>query len=130
MVVAPVDRDLYKILKEILADVHVPDLFPAALATAAMDTLDALNRVTSVDRGFIDPPLPGASYSQSFGMNAARVLQDHRDRDPMRLALMGCSGSKHGRDGQKTQTGIETGLDAPVGGVDDSSRRTENPDRD
>lgn len=99
MVVSAEDRALYALLSDVLADDHVPDLFPAALATAATDTADALDRVTSIDRGFIDPPLPGASYALSYAMNAADALREHRDRDPLRLALMGCSGSKHDVDG-------------------------------
>jgi hypothetical protein len=99
IVVSAEDRALYAVLSDVLADVHIPDLFPAALATAATDTADALDRVTSIDRGFIDPPLPGASYALSYAKNAADALREHRDRDPLRLALMGCSGSKHDVDG-------------------------------
>jgi len=98
LVVDAGDRDLYALLSDVLADVHVPDVFPAALATAADDTADALDRVTSIDRGFIDPPLPGASYAMSYAHNAAAALREYRDRDPLRLALMGCSGSKHDVD--------------------------------
>jgi len=98
MVVSAEDRPLYAVLSDVLADVHVPDLFPAALATAATDTANALDRVTSIDRGFIDPPLPGASYALSYAKTAAEALREHRDRAPLRLVAVGCSGSKHEDD--------------------------------
>jgi len=98
IVVSAHDRALYSVLSGVLKDVHVPDLFPAALATAATDTADALDRVTSIDRGQIEPPLPGASYAMGYAQNAADALREHRDREPLHLALMGCSGSKHDTD--------------------------------
>jgi hypothetical protein len=98
LVVSADDRALYSVLSDVLKDVHVPDLFPAALATAATDTADALDRVTSIYGGHIEPPLPGASYGMGFAHNAADALREHRDRKPLHLALMGCSGSKHETD--------------------------------
>jgi hypothetical protein len=49
--VVAADKPLYRLLLDILADVHVPDLMPARLATGCEDLVDVKRAVTDIDRG-------------------------------------------------------------------------------
>lgn len=91
-VVEPEDRPLYDLLMDVLADAHVPDLMPAHLA-AACETLPGVREfVMSYDRGYVDAP--GASYGMSFCHAVRDAIDEWRDREPIRLLAVGCSGSK------------------------------------
>lgn len=90
------DRPLYRLLTEILSDTRVPDLMPAHLAAASEDLVDAKHNVEAVERGRVD--LEGVGYGMSYAARARDAIADYRDRDPVRLAAVGCSGSKHDTD--------------------------------
>lgn len=88
------DRPLYELVKEILWDVHLPDRMPAAIAHHCYDLVDARETLRDVHRGHVN--FPGfASYGLGICKRAADAIEDHRDRDPIRLVAVGCSGSKH-----------------------------------
>lgn len=91
------DRPLYRLLMDVLADAHVPDLMPAHLATECRDLVDARRVVMDIDRGRSD--FGGVSYGMGFCFNVRDAIDEHRDRDPLRLAAVGCSGSKYNVDG-------------------------------
>jgi hypothetical protein len=86
------DRPLYRLLMDILADVHVPDTMPAHLATACEDLVDVTRAVEDIDRGSAD--IGGRGYGMSFCYRVRDAIEDHRDRDALRLVAVGCSGSK------------------------------------
>ncbi|QKY16416.1 DUF6884 domain-containing protein [Halorubrum sp. CBA1229] len=97
--VDPVDRDLYKLLVHILAEAgeRVRGTFAANVATA-FDTLPAAMRgLRDIERGVAE--IGDRSYGMSITLNAAEAIEAHRDRDPLRLAAVGCSGSKYEDDG-------------------------------
>jgi hypothetical protein len=91
------DRPLYELVKGILWNVHVPDRMPAAIAHHCDDLVDARETLRDVDRGHVN--FPGfASYGLGFCKAAAGAIESHRDRDPIRLIAVGCSGSKYDVD--------------------------------
>jgi hypothetical protein len=92
------DKPLYRLLMDILAETSVPDLMPAHLAAGCEDLVDVRETVVDIDRGLVD--LPGASYGMGYCLRVRDAIDEHRDRDPLQLALMGCSGSKHDVDGK------------------------------
>ena len=91
--VAAKDKPLYRLLMDILADEHVPDLMPARLATTCEDLVDVREGVESVERGSAD--VGGASWGMSYCYRVRDAIAEHRDRDPLTLAAVGCSGSKY-----------------------------------
>lgn len=91
------DRPLYELLSRVLADVHLPTLFPAVLAKHSTDLLDARETLRDLDRGSVT--VGDRAYGMSYTLRAAEAIEDHRDRDPLRLVAVGCSGSKHHDDG-------------------------------
>ncbi|WP_066418970.1 hypothetical protein [Halorubrum aethiopicum] len=93
------DRDLYELLIDILADAgeRVRGTFAANIATA-FDTLPAAERgLRDIERGGTE--IGDRWYGMSITLSAARAIDAHRDRDPLRLAAVGCSGSKYEDDG-------------------------------
>ncbi|MUW13944.1 hypothetical protein GJ633_04150 [Halorubrum sp. CBA1125] len=97
--VEPTDRDLYKLLIDILSEAgeRVRGTFAANVATA-YDTLPAAMRgLRDIHRGGTE--IGDRWYGMSITLNAARAIEDHRDREPLRLAAVGCSGSKYEDDG-------------------------------
>lgn len=93
------DRDLYDLLVQILAESgeRVRGTFAANVATA-FDTLPAAERgLRDIERGGTE--IGDRWYGMSITLSAARAIEAHRDRDPLRLAAVGCSGSKYEDDG-------------------------------
>ncbi|WP_135823001.1 DUF6884 domain-containing protein [Halostella litorea] len=86
------DRDLYRLLMDILGDVWVPDLMPARLATACDDLVAVRDAVDNIDRGRAD--IGGVGWGMGYCKRVRDAIADYRDRDPLRLAAVGCSGSK------------------------------------
>lgn len=100
-IVEPDDVPLYRLVMDVLhrAEAHVPDLMPAHLATHCDDLVDARETVTNVERGSIILGGDGPSYGMSYCYATRDAIDAHRDRDPLRLVAVGCSGSKHDVDG-------------------------------
>lgn len=95
--VSEADRPLYELLMDVLEDSHVPDTMPARLAIACEDLVDVRETVTDIDRGRAG--IAGAAYGLSFLKTVKQAIDAHRDRDPVTLVAVGCSGSKHEDDG-------------------------------
>jgi hypothetical protein len=91
--VAEADRPLYRLLMDVLADAHIPDCMPARLATACDDLVDARETVMDIERGVVD--VENVGYGMSYCHKVRDAIDAHRDRDPLRLAAVGCSGSKY-----------------------------------
>lgn len=86
------DRPLYRPLMDILEDCHVRDTMPANLAVACDDLVDVREMVSHPDRGSVG--INGIGYGLSYLTTVRQAIEDHRDRDPLHLAAVGCSGSK------------------------------------
>jgi len=84
-------RDLYELLTEILHDCHIPDTMPAVLARRCDGLLDVLDLVQDGDRL--------ARYGLSYRNEVFQAVSEYREREPVRLAGVGCSGSKHEDEG-------------------------------
>ncbi|WP_276257168.1 DUF6884 domain-containing protein [Halomontanus rarus] len=89
-------RPLYDLLMDVLADTHVPDLMPANLARECSNLVEARQTVESIDRGRSD--FQGVGYGMSYCYRARDAIVAHRDRDPIRLVAVGCSGTKDETD--------------------------------
>lgn len=94
--VPPEKVDLYGLLRYVLADANVPKSMPANLARTCDDLLGVLEVVENIDRGLIDTD--GASYGMSYAFRARDAIEDYRDRDPVTLVAVGCSGTKDTAD--------------------------------
>ncbi|ELZ96629.1 DUF6884 domain-containing protein [Haloferax sulfurifontis] len=90
-------RPLYQLLMDLLTDVRVPDLMPARLAIDCRDIVEARELVGDIDRGSVT--VDGVSYGMGYCQSVAEAIDDYRDRDPLTLVAVGCSGSKHKNDG-------------------------------
>lgn len=96
--VAAEDRRFYELLVSILdkADERVRGCFAANVATA-FDTLPGAERgLRNIHRG--GTGIGDRWYGMSITLGAARAIEEHRDREPLRLAAVGCSGSKYEDD--------------------------------
>jgi len=96
--VSPSDRQLYELFIDILGESgeKVRGCFAADVATA-FDALPAAERgLRDIDRG--GTGIGERWYGMSITLGAARAIADYRDRDPLRLAAVGCSGSKYEDD--------------------------------
>lgn len=91
------DEQLYRLLGDVLDDAGVPALMPARLATSCSDLLDVQHAVQDLERGSAD--IGGVSWGMSYCQAVDKAIADHRARDPLRLAAVGCSGSKYDDDG-------------------------------
>jgi len=92
------DRRLYELLIEILkqSDEKVRGCFAAAVASA-FDTLPEAERgLRDINRGGTE--IGDRWYGMSITLSAARAIDQYRDREPLRLAAVGCSGSKYEDD--------------------------------
>lgn len=90
------DRPLYRLLMNILRYVHVPDMMPARLAIACDDLVGVKRAITDVDRGRAD--VGGYSWGMGYCYRVRDAIEEYRDREPMKLVAVGCSGSKHDVD--------------------------------
>lgn len=96
--VAPDDRPLYELLIDILADAdrRLRPCFAANVATE-FDTLPAAERgLRDIERG--GTGIGDRWYGMSITLSAARAIAEYRDREPLQLAAVGCSGSKYEDD--------------------------------
>jgi len=98
VVVPEAKRPFYELLFEILETVHVRDCFPANLAVATDDLPEAQRLCRDIDRGSVI--INNRAYGMSYSLRAAEAIDEYRDRDPVRLVAVGCSGSKHDGDGR------------------------------
>lgn len=90
-------RPLYRLLMGILEGVHVPDCMPARLAAECEDLVDVKRAVLNIDRGRSD--IGNCGYGMGYCHTVRDAIEEHRDRQPLRLVAVGCSGSKHHDDG-------------------------------
>ena len=90
-------RPLYRLLMDILEDVWVPDLMPAHLARACTDLVEARETVLDIERGHATVDRVG--YGMAYCHHVRDAIREHRDREPIHLVAVGCSGSKHHDDG-------------------------------
>jgi len=90
------DKPLYRLLLDILNEAHVPDTMPARLATECDDLVAVRDAVTDIERG--RSGIGGCSYGLSYLKAVRRAIDEYRDRDPLTLAAVGCSGSKYKDD--------------------------------
>lgn len=91
------DRPLYELLMDILEDAHVRDTMPANLAVACDDLVDVRETVSHPDRG--STQINGPAYGLSYLNEVRRAVERHRDREPVTLVAVGCSGSKYDVNG-------------------------------
>jgi len=91
--VAAEDKPLYRLLMDILADKHVPDLMPARLATACEDLVEVRGAVENVNRGSAD--VGSVGWGMSYCYTVRDAIEEYRDREPLTLVAVGCSGSKY-----------------------------------
>jgi len=96
--VAAEDEPLYRLLMDILSDVHVPDLMPARLATGCDDLVEVREAVTDIHRGRAD--IGGVGWGMNFCYNVRNAIDEYRDRKPLTLVAIGCSGSKYEDEGK------------------------------
>lgn len=90
-------RHLYRVLMDILGDIHVPDLMPAHIATECRDLVAAQQVAADIERGRSD--IGGVGYGMSYCRRARKAIESHlRNKDPVTLVAVGCSGSKHEDD--------------------------------
>lgn len=86
-------RPLYDLLLDILADVWVPDLMPARLACECASLVGARDTLEDIERGSVG--IHGIGYGMGYCLRARDAIAEYRDREPLRLVAVGCSGSKH-----------------------------------
>lgn len=94
--VAPADVPLYDLLGE-LAGGDVPESMLAGLATDCADLVEVRETVANVQRGSIDISTGG--YGMGYCHNVREAIEEHQDREPIRLAAVGCSGTKSDNPG-------------------------------
>lgn len=95
--VAPEDRPLYRLLLDILSDRHVPDTMSSRLASECDDLVGVREVVADIGRG--RSGIAGRSYGLSYLKTVRTAIDEYRNREPLRLVAVGCSGSKHEDDG-------------------------------
>lgn len=93
--VPPAKRGFYDLLSDILlsdSPIGIEPVFVAYL-TRECDTLPAAEQqLRDVERGTVS--LDGAAYGLSITRPAAKAIGDYRDAHTIKLAAVGCSGSK------------------------------------
>jgi hypothetical protein len=93
-VTVPADsRELYELVMDILEDVHVRDTMPARLAIECDDLVGVREAVEDIDRGTAE--IGGIGYGLSYCSRVRDAIEEYRDRDPLTLVAVGCSGSKY-----------------------------------
>lgn len=91
------DRPLYRLLRDVLTDASIPDTMPARLAVECDNLVEVREAVTNPERG--NAIIGGVGYGLGYLHEVREAVDDHRDRDPMTLVAVGCSGSKHEDEG-------------------------------
>lgn len=86
----------HDLLCEVVPEDDVPALMLANLAIAANDLIEARDLVSRPERGMAD--INGPGYGLSYCHRVREAIEEHRDREPMQLVAVGCSGSKHDVD--------------------------------
>jgi hypothetical protein len=86
-------RDLYELLKDVLTSKRIPDTMPAQLAIHCQSLVDVRDAVSKINRG--GAIVGDVKYSMSYCYRVRDAIEDHRDREPLTLVAVGCSGSKH-----------------------------------
>lgn len=89
-------RPLYELLLDVLDDVSLPDLFPARVACECENLVDARDTLGDLERGGVG--IHGVWYGMSYTLRAKDAIVSYRDREPLRLVGVGCSGSKYDVD--------------------------------
>ena len=92
-VVAAEDRPLYRLLMDLLADVQIPDCMPARLVSDCEDLVDVKRAVENIDRGRAD--IDGVGWGMGYCYTVRDAIEEYRDREPLTLVGVGCSGSKY-----------------------------------
>jgi hypothetical protein len=95
--VASEDEQLYRLLMDILADWRVPDTMPARLAAGCNHLIDVRDTITDIHRGSANAG--GRSYGLTYCYRVRDAIDEYRDREPLSLAAVGCSGDKINPDG-------------------------------
>ncbi|MFP8891867.1 DUF6884 domain-containing protein (plasmid) [Natrialbaceae archaeon A-CW2] len=85
-------RPLYRLLMDVLEDTDVPDCMPARPVTDCTDLVDVKAAVENIERGRAD--VGGIGWGMSYCYRVRDAIVSHRDRDPIRLVAVGCSGTK------------------------------------
>jgi hypothetical protein len=88
------DRSLYELLIEIFAeaDIKTRPCLAANLACEVETTGGAADLLADIERGLVS--IGDRSYGMSITLPASRVIESHRERPPLQLVAVGCSGSK------------------------------------
>lgn len=86
-------RELYRLLKQVLENKRIPDTMPAQLAIHCQSLVDVQDAVSTINRG--GAMVGDVEYSMSYCYRVRDAIEDHRDREPLTLVAVGCSGSKH-----------------------------------
>ena len=94
--VAAADRPIYRLLRDVLADASIPETMPADLAVECDDLVEVHEVVSNPERG--NAIVNGTGYGLGYCHQVRGAVEDHRDRPPIQMAVMGCSGSKHNVD--------------------------------
>jgi len=89
---AAADVPLYRLLLDILADERVPDTMPARLAAACDNLVAVREAIEDIDRGRAD--VGGVGWGMSYCYRVRDTIDTYRDREPLTLVAVGCSGSK------------------------------------
>lgn len=93
------DRPLYELLVEIFdeSETHVPDCLAANVAKTFANLPAAERGLRDIERG--GRGIGDRWYGMSYTLRAARAIENYRDRAPLKLAAVGCSGSKYEDEG-------------------------------
>ena len=92
-VVAAEERLLYRLLMDLLTDVQIPDCMPARLVSDCEDLVDVKRAVENINRG--RAYVGGVGWGMGYCYTVRDAIEEHRDRKPLTLVAVGCSGSKY-----------------------------------
>ncbi|MFC7047268.1 DUF6884 domain-containing protein [Halobacteriaceae archaeon GCM10025711] len=90
----PADKaDLYHLLADLAHEADVPGMMAADFAVECADLVEVRDRLAHPERGSVLANRAG--YGLSYVKRLRAAIDHYRDRDPIRLVAVGCSGSKH-----------------------------------